>query len=275
MSTIKDDAVFDALVLCSDETFLTRRLDDDPVEHPSYVVEVTHDVVPGGGIERAHASLKSPDGVPLLFKTGRPNYRPPEYKKFFTIEVNDRDILRRHVAEFIVTGDYDLGAGASFALPTYEPILVLRDPPGGLSTASYTNVQTTIAVTTENMQVMSGFDAGVDLGVTFANKVSGCAGGGFGVLFLVCSKLQESNTNVGGGASGGADFVAIDKTDTYTGKYTTTWSYTTSDDPLHAGRLSDTMVVPNLNVEYHSVWDIQFDSTIYFLQCQCSPNSQV
>jgi hypothetical protein len=243
-ATLKGDQdLIDNLLLCSE----------------SCVVDVTHDERTG---REATAVLKSPDGETMTFKTGRPNYLP-DYKKSFTFEaMEDGVVLRRHIAEFIVTGDYDQGGGPSFALPTYEPVLVLRDPPGGLSTASYTNVQTTISVTTENMKVMAGYNAGLAASVTSTAAVKACAGGGLGAIVLVCNDLLGSKTSGGGGLSGGADFVTKDKTNEYTGKYTTTWSYTTSDDPLHAGRLSDIMVVPNLNVEYHKVWDIQFISDI-------------
>lgn len=36
----------------------------------------------------------------------------------------------KHRAEFFIVGLYSKGNGQSFALPTYEPIMVLRDPPG-------------------------------------------------------------------------------------------------------------------------------------------------
>ncbi len=37
-------------------------------------------------------------------------------------------------------------------------------------------------------------------------------------------------------------------------EFTTTWSYSTSDDPLYAGFMSDVFVVPNLNVFYEIVY---------------------
>ena len=44
-----------------------------------------------------------------------------------------------------------------------------------------------------------------------------------------------------------------------TAEFTTTWTYTTSDDPLLAGWQSDVMVVPNLNIQLHRVKTIVFD----------------
>ena len=248
-STTTTDEDFESLVACSDRTF-TNRVEppgEKDVHYPSCLVNVTHD----SEGHNAHAIPSS------KFKAGRPNYLP-DFNKTFTIEVQDRDIMRRHVAEFIVTGDFDLDKGPSFALPTYKPILVLRDPPGGLSTASYTNVQTTIAVTMENTKAMGGFDAGLDIGITGGASLETCAGGGFGVMMLACLAISETAFKLDATVDGGGDFMVTDTTDTYTGKYTTTWSYTTSDNPLHAGRLSDTMVVPNLNVEYHLVSNIQW-----------------
>ena len=99
--------------------------------------------------------------------------------------------MKQYIAEFIVMGNYDLWDGISFA-----PILVLRNPPGGLSTASYTNVQTTIAVTTENMQVMAGYNAGMELGFMFESKVDTSVGGGFGAIVLACNKLLGVKENI-------------------------------------------------------------------------------
>jgi hypothetical protein len=257
-STKTTDSEFESLVLCSDRTFANRIDGKEDVDHPACLVNVTHD----SEGRNAHA-------IPLSnFKTGRPNPYP-DYKKRFTVAVKDRGLTRTHVAEFIVTGDFDRGPGASFGLPTYKPILVLRDPPGGLSTASYTNVQTTIAVTMENTKVMAGFNVGLNAAITGGQSLEVCSGGGFGVMLLACLAVQESAFKLDATLDGGADFMSTDTTDTYTGKYTTTWSYTTSDDPLLAGRSSDTMVVPNLNVEYHEVVDVQWTSASDDVSSNC------
>ncbi len=43
-------------------------------------------------------------------------------------------------------------------------------------------------------------------------------------------------------------------------EFTTTWSYSTSDDPLYAGFMSDVFVVPNLNVFYEIVYIVSWNN---------------
>ena len=47
----------------------------------------------------------------------------------------------KHRAEFFIEGLYSKGIGQSLALPTYKPIMVLRDPPGNLTKPSFSNVK--------------------------------------------------------------------------------------------------------------------------------------
>ena len=83
------------------------------------------------------------------FATGRPNIVNQFTKSIiFTIQGGTSDI--RHKVEFIIEGYYSKGPGRSFALPKHKTIMVLRDPPGGLSYATYENVMTTMKLETSS-----------------------------------------------------------------------------------------------------------------------------
>ena len=68
-------------------------------------------------------------GVDTSFVAGRPNIVSP-YTKSIEFEVTGGTSTAKHTAMFFVEGLYSKGQGNSFALPTYEPIMILRDPPG-------------------------------------------------------------------------------------------------------------------------------------------------
>ena len=63
------------------------------------------------------------------FVTGRP-YPVGDSTRFMLFQVLGVDDDVRHTAEFFIQGLYTKGPGSSFALPTHQPIMVLRDPPG-------------------------------------------------------------------------------------------------------------------------------------------------
>ncbi len=71
---------------------------------------------------------------------------------------------------------FSKGPGNSFALPTHEPIMILRDPPGGDSYASYSYVQTTVRVVTSETSV--GLSTGQDgeLEGSVEKSIELCAG---------------------------------------------------------------------------------------------------
>jgi hypothetical protein len=60
---------------------------------------------------------------------GRPNIYG-NFRKDLTAEILDKDlqVKKIHHAFVVVTGDYTTGPGESFALPTYFPLMILRDP---------------------------------------------------------------------------------------------------------------------------------------------------
>lgn len=61
--------------------------------------------------------------------TGRPNpFGTYTRNIFFSVTGGEEDVT--HTAAVFIEGVYSKGPGNSFALPTHNPIMVLRDPPG-------------------------------------------------------------------------------------------------------------------------------------------------
>jgi len=144
--------------------------------------------------------------------------------------------------------------------------MILRDPPGGKSYVSYTNVATTIniASTEEENELREGVGFGIKT-VVEAHADS-CIGGGVGALVLICNKAFEvagypgTERNTKWGAQWFQSY-------SESNQITVTWSYETSQDPMLAGPLSDVFVVPNFNVLYNKVTKITWDEVL------CSANS--
>lgn len=68
-------------------------------------------------------------GLDFSFAAGRPNPFG-SYTKNIIFKAISAQSTVQHNAEFFIEGLYSKGIGNSFALPTHEPIMVLRDPPG-------------------------------------------------------------------------------------------------------------------------------------------------
>ncbi|CAB9518222.1 Cupin superfamily protein [Seminavis robusta] len=195
----------------------------------------------------ARVTPKDARGNRIQFIVGRPRVDSP-YRKTFKVKVTKQGVrVLTHVAELVVTGDYKLGEGKSFALPTYEPILILRDPPGGLSQASYENVQTTMRVKSAEHEKLEDLSHNSRLHIGADIDQGSCAGFG---LSICLKSFSLSGDGLGGGFDSEDVTYQEHKEEVFTAEYTTTWSYTTSDDPMLAGRKSDVFVVPNLNVMF-------------------------
>ena len=81
-------------------------------------------------------SGESGSGKEIKLTVGRPNINDP-YTKNVNIRVIGAANNVQHRAEFFIEGQFSLGAGDSFALPTHQPIMVLRDPPVSISSCVY------------------------------------------------------------------------------------------------------------------------------------------
>jgi len=69
-------------------------------------------------------------GLDFRFAAGRPNPFASPYTKNINFKVIGGVRSVQHFSEFFIQGMYSKGSGNSFALPTHEPIMILRDPPG-------------------------------------------------------------------------------------------------------------------------------------------------
>lgn len=90
-------------------------------------------------------SSNSGSGLDVTLTVGRPNISPP-YTKRVNIRVQGADTDLQHRADFFIVGLFSKGPKESFAFPTHQPIMVLRDPPGSGSFASYENIRTSIRI---------------------------------------------------------------------------------------------------------------------------------
>merc|ERR1712038_1517943 len=88
-----------------------------------------------------------------------------------------------------------------------------------------------------------------------------CSGGAFAAIVLFCNEVLGSkaetyatdfSTQFGG-------TVQLSRK-TKSNEWSTRWSYQTSQDPWTAGAMSDVFVVPNLNVMYEDVYEVDWDN---------------
>ena len=155
-------------------------------------LEYCSDIAPPGSTEAqkscAYDILHDDDGrsagVDTSFATGRPNIIAPYTKSIFFSVSGTEDVM--HTAAVFINGLYSKGPGNSFALPTHQPIMVLRDPPGGSSYASYENIVTTAKVVTSSTHVSGAGELELEIKAGVDVKSDVCAGGGFGALVLAC-----------------------------------------------------------------------------------------
>ncbi len=191
--------------------------------------------------------------ITLQLETGQP--KPSgDYAKTILISKD----ATQHKIDVVLVGDYKVSDKFLVVLPTHEPLLVLRDPPGGGSYSYYENMVTTISVELEQWETFVGLNveasgaAGLDL------ESTACFG--LGPLFCTTATKVEMLATAQVGA--GRDFeinTQLEKTKSAT--WTTTWSYNTGTDPWSAGKSSDVFLVPNLNVKFKEVREVTWSTT--------------
>jgi hypothetical protein len=155
---------------------------------------VCSDIAPGQGscvYDILHDDDGRSAGVDTSFATGRPNIIAPYTKSiFFSVSGGTEDV--RHTAAVFINGLYSKGPGNSFALPTHQPIMVLRDPPGGSSYASYENIVTTAKVVTSSTHVSGAGGMELEIKAGIDVDVKTCTGGGLGAIVLACPVSYSS-----------------------------------------------------------------------------------
>lgn len=104
-----------------------------PSDKERELISVCSTIAPPSGAASGPCLLdiesgESGSGKELKLAVGRPNSDKP-YTKNINIRVVGAANNVQHRADFFVSGQFSLGAGDSFALPTHQPVMVLRDPP--------------------------------------------------------------------------------------------------------------------------------------------------
>ena len=133
---------------------------------------------------------------PFYLATGRPNIVAPYTKRIYIKTIGGTQEVE-HEAIIFIEGLYSKGKGDSFALPSHEPIMILRDPPGGTSSATYENVKTTIRAVHSETSTHIGVDAMIKPTVDIKQRAEICAGGGFGAIFLACKNILNGKGKAG------------------------------------------------------------------------------
>ena len=189
--------------------------------------------------------MKSGAHGTAVLVTGPPNPNG-DFLKTVMFDIDTTDL---YTACVLVTGNCSIRDSGSFGLPTHEPLMVLRDPPGLLSHASCKNVHATLRPQSETDQTHHGFDLDVEAGFIAGADAGVCGGGGFRAIFLECSKTFEADSNAFPETGGGGDFPTTHSEKHKAGSHVTTWSHQTSDDQWNPGSAADAFIVPNLNVK--------------------------
>ncbi|KAL7463047.1 hypothetical protein ACHAXS_003420, partial [Conticribra weissflogii] len=190
-------------------------------------VEVTNEADTDGGRTRATIKLKA--GFPKTYE----GISEVPYSKEITIKSGNS----QHVMYVVVTGDYGYGLMGSFPMPTLKPLLVLRDPPGGLSSVSYSNVHTT------EFEKYEGVDGGFSVSGNFVSEADNCVGV---LLAYLCTPNVKAEANVGAELGSGRMWLTDFNGEEHSHTLNIVWSYQTSDDQGLAGKQSDVFLVPTL-----------------------------
>ena len=152
-------------------------------------------------------------------------------------------------------GDYANGDAKTLGIPLQTPLLVIRDPPGGSSTASYSRVETTIKVSVENYERYEGLDAG--------GAISGSFGGGTGACVGLGAEASAQTSSIEGSIGAHLDhsysMLRDLKDDENSHGVSVVWSYATSADPEYAGQLSDSFLINTLSILFRETRTILFD----------------
>ncbi|EGD77307.1 hypothetical protein, variant [Salpingoeca rosetta] len=160
----------------------------------------------------------------------------------------------------IVTGELAQGTGASIPFPRYKPLLVVQDPPGGLSSATYANTYANYRIESNEYESYGGFFLGLEVTPFRVDaELDLCVGlGAASCINLLTAKtapvtIMAETTNLFG-TKDGNDNYETDKV----------WSFgldvSTSKAAVLAGERSDMFLVPALNVMFLDTDIVEFDA---------------
>jgi hypothetical protein len=179
-------------------------------------------------------------------------------------------LLTKQVA---ITGRRFITAAERIPIPDGLPLMVLHDPPGGASFASYTNVEVTTVTKTQENEVedttTKSFGGGLGIKSEISTKV------GVGLTPLVLGTIPDPITlklqaDIGAGytQTEGSSSTAssINEAATYrnpnwnenTGNTQFSFSYETSDHIERPGPPSDAFLVPAATFEVQETWSVRY-----------------
>ena len=96
--------------------------------------------------------------VKLEFQAGIPRLFPGLDDDFpFTKRITLMSEESKHTMYVVITGQYSKDPNPqSIPLPTHKPLMILRDPPGGNSQVTYSNVESTMKISINNYEKYAG-----------------------------------------------------------------------------------------------------------------------
>ena len=164
----------------------------------------------------------------------------------------------KHTLEFVITGDELLEGARSVQYPINKPLLVLRDPPGGDSYVKYDNMHTTAHIRHETLESYEDYERQL-AAMSLADKdLEGCVG--FGVS--ACSTTADAESEGGDyWRQTGSKLIEYHES-SQTFRFSSSWSYSTSQEVEYAGKESDVALVPNIDVKYETVRETSWDSAL-------------
>jgi len=184
-----------------------------------------------------------------------PKGKPAPYAKLFraVMKVQPwKPVVQNSMV--VVTGAKSLGKGFNVAIPEYHPLLVVHDPPGGMSFSEYTNSKVSINMEVDWIKFEKDVDIGLGGWVLGDPELGSCAGLGF----MACMKNLVGRLGLGMYKQ-----FDDDKEGEYEqevgGNFELSFSYKTSSDPKTAGIMSDMYLIPGLSIKFSETQVIGFD----------------
>ena len=159
----------------SDKNYLARLDDPEDFQRCSLAKPCVEKI--------QHGEANSPSETETFNAHVRKKLRagPPElvypYEK--TILITVTNMKKTHTARILLVGDYNEGIPEKLPLPAVEPIMIIRDPPGGESHAYYHNVRTMSTISLKGYESYFDHHANIHVGGGVDLETEICAG--FGV----------------------------------------------------------------------------------------------
>ena len=101
----------------------------------------------------------------------------------FDFELSRNTIIAETIAHYL---------RHSVSVPSYVPMLILRNPPGDMSHSSFSKEKSTVVDWSLSNVDKQTHTTRVMAGVSTEQEVNVCAGGGFGVMVLACKNVSQS-----------------------------------------------------------------------------------